>query len=267
MTIVSESFAHKYWPEDSAIGKYVTILRDNPVPSRIIGVVADVRATIEDDPPPSIYVSYKQMSFPSMQIVLRMRGTSDSAQSIVKRAVQAVDPAQPVEYAASVDSIVHEALDPWRFAVSLLGGLAGIATLLTGVGLFAVISYLVRERTKEVGVRMAIGATQRDVMKLILRQSLKFSLLGTAIGFAVTVAVARFMASLTYAIRPNDPAMYLTVAIFLAIISMLAACIPPAELQTSSHWPLFENIKFCAEHSNAPFGSTRRYARSPNVED
>lgn len=226
VTIVSASFARKYWPGDSALGKYVTILRDNPVPSRVIGVVADVRATIEDDPPPSIYVSYKQMSFPSMQVVLRVRGASSSALRIVKQAVQSVDPEQPVEYATSMESMVHEALDPWRFAVSLLGGLAGIATLLTGVGLFAVVSYLVRERTKEVGVRMAVGATKADVMKLVLRQSIKLSLLGTIIGFALTVAVARFMTRLTYAIRPNDPAVFLAVAIFVAMIATLAAYIP-----------------------------------------
>jgi putative ABC transport system permease protein len=226
VTIVSESFAREYWPGDSALGKYITILRDKPVPSRVIGIVADVRATIEDDPPPSIYVSYKQLSFPSMQFVLRMRDASSSALPIVKQAVQSVDPEQPVEYVASMESIVHEALDPWRFAVSLLGGLAGIATVLTGGGLFAVVSYLVRERTKEVGVRMAIGATRADVMKLVLRQSLKLSLLGTVIGFALTVAVARFMTSLTYAIRPNDPAIFLAVAIFVAAISMLAAYIP-----------------------------------------
>jgi ABC-type antimicrobial peptide transport system permease subunit len=226
VTIVSESFAREYWPGDSALGKYITILRDKPVPSRVIGIVADVRATIEDDPPPSIYVSYKQMSFPSMQVVLRMRDASISALPIVKQAVQSVDPEQPVENVASMESIVHETLDPWRFAVSLLGGLAGIATVLTGVGLFAVVSYLVRERTKEVGVRMAIGATRADVMKLVIRQSLKLSLLGTVIGFALTVAVGRFMTSLTYAIRPNDPAIFLAVAIFVAVISMLAAYIP-----------------------------------------
>jgi putative ABC transport system permease protein len=226
VTIVSESFAREYWPGDSALGKYITILRDKPVPSRVIGIVADVRATIEDDPPPSIYVSYKQMSFPSMQVVLRMRDASISALPIVKQAVQSVDPEQPVENVSSMESIVHEALDPWRFAASLLGGLTGIATVLTGVGLFAVVSYLVRERTKEVGVRMAIGATRADVMKLVLRQSLKLSLLGTVIGFALTIAVARFMTSLTYAIRPNDPAIFLAVAIFVAVISILAAYIP-----------------------------------------
>jgi len=193
VTIVSASFAHKYWPGESAVGKSISILRDKPVLSRVIGVVEDVRATIEDDPPPSIYVSYKQMSFPSMQIVLLSRDTPNSALASVRHAVQAVDPEQPVEYVASMESMVHEALDPWRFALSLLGGLAGLATVLTGIGLFAVVSYLVRERTKEIGVRMAIGATRGDGMKLVLNQSLKLSLLGTVMGFALTLAVARMM--------------------------------------------------------------------------
>ena len=206
--------------------KYISILREKPVPSRVIGVVGDVRATIEDDPPPSIYVSYRQMSFPSMQIVLLSRDTSNSALARVRQAMQDVDPEQPVEYVDSMESIVHGALDPWRFALSLLGGLAGLATVLTCVGLFAVVSYLVRERTREVGVRMAIGATRGDVMKLVLNQSLKLSLLGTVIGFALTLAVARVMTSLMYAIHPRDPAIFLAVAIFVAVISILASYIP-----------------------------------------
>jgi len=225
-TIVSESFAHKYWHGESALGRYITILRDTPVPSRIIGVVGDVRATIEDDPPPSMYVSYKQMSFPSMQIVLLSRDTSNSALARIRQATQSVDPEQPVEYVASMESIVRGTLDPWRFALSLLGGLAGLATVLTSVGLFAVVSYLVRERTKELGIRMAIGATRGDVMKLVLNQSLKLSLLGAVIGFVLTLAVARLMTSLMYAIHPRDPAIFLAVAILVAVISILAAYIP-----------------------------------------
>jgi putative ABC transport system permease protein len=226
VTIVSASCARKYWPGESAVGKYISILRDKPVPSRVIGVVGDVRATIEDDPPPSIYVSYRQMSFPSMQIVLLSRDTSNSALARVRQAVQDVDPEQPVEYVDSMESIVHGALDLWRFAVSLLGGLAGLATVLTGVGLFAVVSYLVRERTREVDVRMAIGATRGDVMKLVLNQSLKLFLLGTVIGFALTLVVARVMTSLMYAIHPRDPAIFLAAAIFVAVISILASYIP-----------------------------------------
>ncbi|MGA2101429.1 MAG: ABC transporter permease [Candidatus Sulfotelmatobacter sp.] len=226
VTIVSESFAHKYWPGESGVGKYITIIRDTPVPSRIIGVIGDVRATVEDDPPPSIYVIYKQISFPSMQVVLLPRDTSNSALARVRQAVQSVDPEQPVEDVDSMESIVREALDPWRFALSLLGGLAALATVLTSVGLFAVISYLVRERTKELGVRMAIGATRGNVMKLVLTQSLKLALVGSSIGLVLTVAVARLMTNMVYAIHPNDPAIFLAVALFVAVISILAAYIP-----------------------------------------
>ena len=207
-------------------GRYITLLRATPVPSRIIGVVGDVRATIEDDPPPSMYVSYKQMSFPSMQIVQLSRDTSNSALARVRQAAQSVDPEQPVEYVASMESIVRGALDPWRFALSLLGGLAGLATVLTSVGLFAVVSYLVRERTKELGSRMAIGATRSDVMKLVLSQSLKLALIGSGIGFALTFLVARLMTSMVYPIHPKDPAIFLAVAVFVAGISILAAYIP-----------------------------------------
>ena len=226
VTIVSESFAHKYWPGENALGRYITILRDTPVPSRIIGVVGDVRATIEDDPPRSMYVSYKQMSFPSMQIVLLSRDTSNSALARIREAVQSVDPEQPVEYVDSMESIVRGALDPWRFALSLLGGLAGLATVLTSVGLFAVVSYLVRERTKELGIRMAIGATRSDVMKLVFSQSLKLALIGSGIGFALTFLVARLMTSMVYAIHAKDPATFLAVAVLVAGISILAAYIP-----------------------------------------
>ena len=226
VAIIGESFAHKYWPGENAVGRYITILRDTPVPRRVVGIVADVRATIEDDPPLTMYVSYKQMSFPSMQIVLLCPDVSGSAFATVRQAVQSVDPEQPVEYVASMESIVREALAPWRFALSLLGGLAGLAIVLTGVGLFAVVSYLVRERTKELGLRMAIGATQGNVVKLVLRQSLKLALFGTGIGLALTFSVVRLMTSMVYAIRPNDPMTFLAVAILVAGISILAAYFP-----------------------------------------
>jgi predicted permease len=225
VTIVSESFARKYWPGERAVGKCITILRDSAVQSRIIGVVGDVRAVIEDDPPPSMYLSYKQMSFPSMQIVLSSRDRSTVLET-VRRAVQSIDPEQPVEEMESMESIVHGALDPWRFALSLLGGLAAVATVLTGVGLFAVGSYLVRERTKELGIRMAVGASRSSIMKLVLSQSLKLALLGSVAGFALTFAVVHLMNSMVYAIRPNDPIIFLSVAIFVAAISLLAAYIP-----------------------------------------
>ena len=226
VTIVNESFAHKYWPGESAVGKYISIQRDTPAPRRVVGVVGNVRATIEDQPPPAMYVCYKQMSFPSMQIVLLRRDASGSAREEIRQAVQSVDPEQPVDYATSMDEIVRSALDPWRFALALLTGLAGLATVLTGVGLFAVVSYLVRERTKELGLRMAIGASRGNVMHLVLRQSLKLALFGTGLGLALTFAGVRLMTSMVYAIRPNDPLTFLIVAILVGAISIVAAYIP-----------------------------------------
>ncbi len=226
VTIVNESFAHKYWPGESAVGKYVSIQRDTPVPRRVVGVVGNVRATIEDEPPPAMYVCYKQMSFPSMQIVLLRRDASGSAREEIRQAVQSVDPEQPVDYATSMDEIVRSALDPWRFALALLAGLAGLATVLTGVGLFAVVSYLIRERTKELGLRMAIGASRGNVMHLVLSQSLKLALFGTGLGLALTFAAVRLMTSMVYAIRPNDPLTFFIVAILVGAISIVAAYIP-----------------------------------------
>jgi ABC-type antimicrobial peptide transport system permease subunit len=173
-----------------------------------------------------MYVSYKQMSFPSMQIVLRCRDASYCGLAEVRHAVQSVDPEQPVESVESMQSVVSAALGPWRFALSLLGGLAGLAAILTGVGLFAVVSYLVRERTKELGVRMAIGASRSNVMRLVLTQSLKLAFFGTVTGLAITLVLTQVMTSMVYAIRPNDPATFIAVALGVAAISILAAYIP-----------------------------------------
>jgi predicted permease len=226
VTIVSQSFAHKYWPGEDSVGKYISILRDTSVPRRVVGVVGDVKATIEEEPPPTMYVSYRQMSFPSMQIVLLCRDESGSALAKIREAVQSVDPEQPIEGVESMESVVRGTLEPWRFALSLLGGLAAVAIVLTSVGLFAVISYLVRERTKELGLRMAIGAQRSNVMKLVLSQSLKLALLGTIVGLGLTFTIVRLMRSMVFAIRPSDPTTFVVVALVVGAISVLAAYIP-----------------------------------------
>lgn len=112
VAVVSESFAHKYWPTETAVGKYITIFRDTPVARRVVGIVGDVRTEIEETAPPTMYVSYKQMSFPSMQVLLLSHDSSNSALIRVRQVVQSVDPEQPVEDVDSMLSIVQEALGP-----------------------------------------------------------------------------------------------------------------------------------------------------------
>lgn len=226
VAIVSQSFARKYWPHEEAVGKSISILRETAVPRRIIGVVSDVRAEVDDDPPPTMYVSYRQLSFPSMQVLLLPRDRSASVLADVRNAVQSVDPGQPVQYVETMDSIVRESLDPWRFALSVLGGLAAVAVILTSVGLFAVLSYLVRERTRELGIRMAVGSSRGKVMKLVLTQSLKMTALGIAIGSLISLLIARLLASSMYGIRLNDPLTFIAVAALVAAISLFAAFVP-----------------------------------------
>jgi putative ABC transport system permease protein len=226
VVIISESFARKYWPHEDPIGKSISILRETAVPRRIIGVVLDVRAVIEDDPPPTMYVSYKQLSFPSMQVLLARRDQSASVLADVRNAVHSADPGQPVQYVETMDSIVSDSLAPWRFALSVLGGLAALAVILTSVGLFAVLSFLVRERTRELGIRMAVGASRSKVMNLVLGQSLKMTTLGIAIGLLISLLIAHLLTSSMYGIRPNDPLTFIVVAALVAAISVLAAFVP-----------------------------------------
>lgn len=226
VVIIGASFARKYWPHQDPIGKSISILQETVVPRRIIGVVSDVRAVIEDDPPPTMYVSYKQLSFPSMQVLLLRRDASASVLADVRNAVHGVDPGQPVEDVETMDSIASESMDPWRFALSVLGGLAALAVILTSVGLFAVLSFLVRERTRELGIRMAVGASRGKVMALVVGQSLKITALGIGMGSLISLFIAHLLTSSMYGIRPNDPLTFVVVAALVAGISILAAFVP-----------------------------------------
>jgi ABC-type antimicrobial peptide transport system permease subunit len=125
-----------------------------------------------------------------------------------------------------MDSIVSDSLGPWRFALSVLGGLAGLAVVLTTVGIFAVLSFLVRERTKELGIRMAVGASRGKVMSLVLAQSLRMTSHGIVIGSLLSFLILRFLTSSMYAIRPNDPLIFILVAVLVAVIAVIAAFLP-----------------------------------------
>lgn len=227
VAVVSQVLARKYWPHDSAVGRYMTTLRDGPVTRRVVGVVGDIRSNIDTNPTPTIYVSFKQMSFPSMTAVMQTREDGGSALGQLRAAVQSVDPEQPLEYVESMDSMVRDSLEPWRFALSLLSGLSGMAVILTVLGLFAVMSYLVKERTKEIGIRVTLGAKRNDILHLILEQTVRVAFLGTAIGVSVSIAMRRVIAGAGYAIQPNDPVTFVAVALLLTALS-IASCIVPA---------------------------------------
>jgi putative ABC transport system permease protein len=227
VAVVSQALARKYWPQDAAVGKYINTLRDGPVTRRVVGVVRDIRSDIDTVPTPTLYVSFKQMSFPSMTVVMQTTEDAGSALRHVRAAVQSVDPEQPLEDVESMDSIVRDSLEPWRFALWLLSGLSGMAVILTILGLFAVMSYLVKERTKEIGIRVTLGAKRSHIVRLILEQTVRVAFLGTAIGVSISIAMRSVLAGTGYAIQPNDPVTFVAVALLLTALS-IASCIVPA---------------------------------------
>ena len=161
-----------------------------------------------------------------MAVVMLTKEDSGSALREIRAAVQSADPEQAVELVDSMESIVRDSLEPWRFALSLLVGLAGMAVVLTVLGLFAVMSYLVSERTREIGVRMALGADRDNVVWLVLTQTRRVALYGTVTGIFISMVVARLVGSTEYLIHPNDPAIFIGMALLLAVVLLIASLLP-----------------------------------------
>jgi len=144
----------------------------------------------------------------------------------VRRVVQSVDPMQPVAFTETMEAVVSESLAPWRFTFTMLGGLAVLALLLSAIGLFAVLSYLVQERTKEIGLRIAVGAGRSNILRLVLVQSLRLAALGIGIGLVATFGLMRLVNTEDYVLRPNNPAAFVIVAIVVGMVAILSAYLP-----------------------------------------
>ncbi|HZU30756.1 MAG TPA: FtsX-like permease family protein, partial [Candidatus Angelobacter sp.] len=195
-------------------------------PRRIVGVAADTRDIINQEPQPQVYVPYAQISFFSMALLVHTHDSAVSVRKSVSGVLQSVDPDQPIRQVKLFADLVPGALADWRVAITLLGGLAGIAVLLTTLGVFAVIAYMVREKTREIGIRMAIGATRRNVCILVLRQTLRLAVIGIAIGVIVAANCVRMLGSLIYGVHPADPLTFMIVTALLAMLALLAGYIP-----------------------------------------
>ena len=228
VVIVSESLARRYFPHEDALGKHLIVHRtDYPrVPRRIVGIVGDVVCEIESSEFATIYVPVRQMAFHGTRIVVRTRGNVAEVAASLRRAVRSVDPDQPILRVLSMDELAREQLGPWRFALTLMGGLAGVALVLAVTGIFSVISYLVMQRSHEFGVRMALGALPGDIARLVLRYGLALSATGLALGLAGAAASTRLMEDWLFGVTPLDPATFVGVALLLGAVALAAGYLP-----------------------------------------
>lgn len=230
VVIVSEKTARHFWPGENPIGKRLkpgSTSRNIPW-IEIIGVVKDVRQNdFVSEPKMQMYMPYQQLnSFAPNALVVRTNVEPLSLTGAVRNAIWAVDKDQPVSNLRSMDEIVSEAVARQRFSMLLLGIFAALAMVLAAVGIYGVMSYSIAQRTREIGLRIALGAQKSDVLKMILRQGLRFVAAGLAIGLAASFVLTRVMASLLFGISATDPATFVSISLVLIAVALLASYIP-----------------------------------------
>lgn len=200
---------------------------ENPVVTEIIGVVGNVRYdSLIDEAPPAVYFPHPELPYPFMTLAVRTDGDPALLAPAVQREIRALDPNQPVSDVRTMNQVMSEAVSRSRFNTLLLGLFAGLATLLSAVGIFGVMNYSVSLRTRELGLRLAIGAQPRQVLLLVLKQGLMLTMLGVALGLVASFALTRLLSGLLFGVAAVDAATFATISLLLVVVSLLACYLP-----------------------------------------
>jgi len=244
--VVNESFARKYFPNEEPIGQQI-LLRFDPYPvdevrpRQIVGVVGDVKHFgLGQEVPPFMYASYLQQQavFPGgtaiphlhHYVVIRKasgaRSRGNELAGDVKKAIAGIDPDLPVTGVMTMEDVMSDSMGDYRLYMQMLAVFAGVAALLAAIGIYGVMSYFVSQRTREIGIRVALGAGRGDVLRLVAKLGLKLALLGVAAGLALAFGLTRFIAAFLYGVKPTDPVTYSIVAVALVAVAMLASYVP-----------------------------------------
>lgn len=226
VAIINQAMARRFFPGEDPLGKRILLVREKEG-VEVVGVVGDVRRfEVGDVVEPEIYYPYMQKPRWATYFAIRTNGDPITVVAAVRGRMLAVDKDVPVLNVATIDQLVSAALREPRFNTALIGAFAGLAVLLASVGLYAVISYSVTQRTHEIGVRMAVGAGQRDIFNLIVGQGMKLTLIGVAIGLAASFVLTRVMLSMLFEVSATDPLTFVGISLLLTVVSMLACYIP-----------------------------------------
>ena len=233
VVIVNETFARRFWPNQSALGR--RIRRGDAGWLTIIGVARDARQSDWIAPTlPEFYVPYLQE--PSAYLTLVVRGPASGLAAAVQNEVWSLDRDVPISQVATLDQVITAKTWRARFSMSLMAAFAVVALALAAVGIYGVVSYAVVRRTREIGIRMALGARPADVRSLILRQTSRFLLAGVVLGLAGALLATRLLSTLLYGVRPTDPVTFLTVPVVLAAVGLLAAWLPARRGARTDPW-------------------------------
>lgn len=229
VVMVDAHMAAALWPGEDAVGKRV---REGGADAStpwltVVGVVGDVKQyTLDADSRIAMYYAHAQYPTRAMNVVVRGRTDPDTLTSAVRAEIHALDPDLPIYGVRTMRARVDESLASRRFSMSLLALLAGLALVLATIGIYGVMAYLVSQGVRELGIRMALGATPSAILRLIVGQGLVVAVAGIALGLMVALVMTRFMASLLFGIEPNDPLTFAAMAILLTLVAAVASSIP-----------------------------------------
>jgi putative ABC transport system permease protein len=232
--IVNDTFARRFFPGEEVIGKRIIPGEGRqPVTREIVGVVGDIRHEgLDVEPSPEYYVPYEQTSVDDLTVVARTTGGNPTSIATPLRAViRGMDKDQPVYNIRPMTQLLSESVAQRRFNMVLLSGFAILAMVLAGIGIYGVMSYSVAQRTREIGVRIALGAQSRDVLKMVLSHALVLTAIGLALGLLGAFALTRFLVTLLYEVRPTDLTTFAIVSLVLAAVA-ITACLIPARRAT-----------------------------------
>ena len=234
--LISESMAKFLWPNEDPIGKRLTLYFFPELTRVVVGVVGDVKisAMNETQPEPTLYYPLAQMSAArgenwqsfGTNLVVRTNAAPLNVVPAITSAIREMDAEVPLLDIGTMDDSVSASLSPERFTMLLLGAFAGLALLLAAVGIYSVMSYSVSRRTNEIGIRVALGASRRNVLLLVVRQGLVLALIGSAIGISGALLLSRVMSSQLFGVQPTDPATFVAGACGLMVVVLAASTIP-----------------------------------------
>ncbi|HET9409035.1 MAG TPA: ABC transporter permease [Candidatus Sulfotelmatobacter sp.] len=228
VAIIDESTARKYWPDRDPLGRQVRFGKDPTKPwTTVVGIIKDIKNDgLDIDGVPHIYVSTYQDPSKQVSVVLRTSLPAALLEPQIRHEIWSIDPGLPVFNVSSMNDILDRSLAARRFSADLVGGFAGLAVLLASIGIYGLLAYMVGQRSREIGIRMALGARRDDILRLFLRKGVALAGVGIVAGVVFSASTASMMASLLYGVRPHDPAVFLIVPLLLLAVAALASYLP-----------------------------------------
>jgi predicted permease len=232
VVVISEAAVRRFFPGEEPIGQWITLGwgRPDAVPKaggEVVGIVGDVKERgLAEENPPEIYLPHAQLPISSMDVMLRTAVSPRSLAPAVTSAVRSLDPELPIARMSTLDEIVAHSISEPRFYMVLLGAFAGTALFLAALGIFGVMSYAVVQRSREIGIRVALGADPKQVLAMVLGHASLLAVAGVGLGLAGALSLSRAMGSLLFELSPTDPTTLAGVAVLLLAVALLASYLP-----------------------------------------